>query len=132
MSELSELCTKLLSTTAINFSTTAAQTIYTVPDGKSCIVSEVWVKASADVGASGTVTIGKSTVTTDFSAGTVANGIINLSNLDADGDVIIVKPLPSATPLKMKTYTAGTVIVFDVGTAGSNVAGTVYLFGFLF
>jgi len=110
----------------------AATPLYTVPSGKSCIVTEVWLEAGADVGAALVFTIGRSTALADFSAGTiVTTGVINGDNLDAANDIILIKPLPSATPLKIKVYPAGTIIKIDVTTGGNAVAGTVYLFGFL-
>lgn len=137
MSELSESCVKLLSTTistALNqTANTIVASLYTVPLGKTLIISEVWLKTSGDVGANGKITIGRSTALTDFSVGCGSGGLIILTSLDANGDVIIIKPLPSLTPLIQKTYPAGTIIQVNINTAASNaVTGTFYMFGFLF
>jgi len=71
------------------------------------------------------VTIGRSTALTDFV------GTTNGDNLDADEDVILIAPVPSATPATNKLYAAGVIISIDVAVAGNAVAGVVYLFGFL-
>jgi hypothetical protein len=116
----------LLSTTAIaSLASETETTLYTVPTGYKCVLSEAWLETAGDVGAAGVVTIGQNGAETDFVGST------NLDNLDADEDIIIIKPIPSATPSTNKIYAAGTVIKFDVATAGNAVAGVVYLFGFL-
>ena len=116
----------LLSTTAISdLSSETETTLYTVPAGYKCVLTEAWLETAGNVGAAGVITIGQNGAETDFV------GTTNLDNLDADEDIIIVKPVPSATPSTNKIYAAGTVIKFDVATAGNAVAGGCYLFGFL-
>lgn len=115
-----------LSTTAItSLASEVETTIYTVPPGYKCVLTEAWLEVAGDVGAALVVTIGQNGAETDFVGST------NGDNLDADEDIIILKPIPSATPSTNKIYAAGTVIRFDVATAGNAVAGVVYLFGFL-
>ncbi|HUT95293.1 MAG TPA: hypothetical protein VMY37_37915 [Thermoguttaceae bacterium] len=128
MADAKEKTVALLSTTTVgtNLATTGETTIYTVPAGKTCILSHAWLKASADVGGSLDFTIGQDTAETDF-VGTTAG-----DNLDNANDVILIAPVPSATPTMQKAYAAGTVIKFKVTVAGNAVTGTVYLFGFLF
>ena len=116
----------LLSTTAIaDFSSATETTLYTVPTGYKCILTEAWLETAGDVGAALVVTIGQNGAETDFV------GTTNGDNLDADEDCILMKPVPSATPATNKIYAAGTVIKFDVSVAGNAVAGVCYLFGFL-
>jgi len=117
----------LLSTTAITDLGTASETtLYTVPTGYKCILTEAWLETAGNVADALDVTIGQNGAETDF-VGTTAG-----DNLDADEDVIILKPVPSASPATNKIYAAGTVIKFDVAVASANtVAGVVYLFGFL-
>ena len=116
----------LLSTTAVSdLSSETQTTLYTVPVNYKLILTEAWLETAGDVGASLVVTIGRSTALTDFVGSTTC------SNLDADEDVVILKPIPSATPSTNKTYAAGVIIQIDVATAGNAVAGVVYLFGFL-
>ena len=117
----------LLSVTeTIDLKTVAATTIYTVPTGKTCILTEAWLRTSDDCGATLDCSIGQSAAPTDF-VGTTAG-----DNLDVAGDVILMKPVPSATPATNKEYAAATAIVFNVAVGATNagaVAGTLYLFG---
>ena len=128
MADAKEKTIALLSTTTVgtDLSTVGETTIYTVPTGKTCVLSEAWLKAAGDVGGSLDFTIGQDTAETDF-VGTTAG-----DNLNAANDVIICKPVPSASPTTQKAYAAGTVIKFKITAGGNAVAGTVYLFGFLF
>ena len=117
--------TLLSATTIADLSSVSATTLYTVPAGYKCIPTEAWLETAADVGAALVCSIGRSTALTDFVGST------NGDNLDADEDVILMKPVPSATPATNKTYAAGVIIQFNVSVAGNAVAGKVYLFGFL-
>ena len=127
MAALNENSICLLSTTAVaDLSSVAETTLYTVPTGKRCILTEAWLVAAGDVGANLECSIGQNGAETDFV------GTTNGDNLDAANDAIIMKPVPSATPATNKSYAASTVIKFDVSVAGNAVAGTVYLFGFLY
>lgn len=124
--ELKQKAISLLSTTAIaDLSGVAQTTLYTVPTGYSCILTEAWLECAGDVGANLQIQLGQNGATTDFVGSTAGD------NLDADDDVILLKPVPSATPATNKKYAAGTVIEADVTVGGNAVAGTVYLFGFL-
>ncbi len=124
MSEMVENAVTLLSVTAIaDLSSATATTLYTVRTGKTCILSHAKLRVAGDVGASLAVTIGQVGALTDFV------GTTNGDNLNAAGDVILIAPIPSATPATLKEYTAAEVIQIDVAVAGNAVAGTVYLFG---
>lgn len=126
MAELKESGIALLSSTAIaDLSSTGQTTLYTVPTGKTLILTEAWLRVAGDVGASLACSIGQNGAVTDFV------GTTNGDNLDASGDVILMKPVPSATPATNKEYAAATVIEFDVSVGGNAVAGTLHLFGFL-
>ena len=102
------------------------QTLFTVPTGKTCVLSHAILEVDGDVGASLVVTIGKGAAATDFV------GTTNGDNLDADGDAILIAPIPSATPATLKIYQAGEVISIDVAVAGNAVTGSLYLFGILY
>lgn len=116
----------MLSVTDISdLSSETQTTLYTVPSGKTLILTKALLRVAGDVGANGVVTIGQNGANTDFV------GTTNLDNADAAGDVVLIAPVPSATPATLKEYTAGEVIELDVATAGNSVAGTLYLFGIL-
>jgi len=124
--DLLELSDGLLSITAIaDLSSETQTTLYTVPTGKTLILTKAILKVAGDIGAAGVVTIGQNGAVTDFV------GTTNLDNADAAGDAVLIAPVPSATPATLKEYAAGTVIELDVATAGNAVAGTLYLYGTL-
>lgn len=124
--DLKEKASALLSTTTISFAADADTTLYTVPAGKRCVLSHAVIVAADDAGATTTITIGQSGATTDFLASNI------LSNLDAQYDAVIVKPIPNTTPLKSKSYAAATVIKATIGSQSGAAGNTLYLFGFLY
>lgn len=126
MAELNTKAITLLSTTTVAFNANADTTIYTVPTGKRCVLECAIVVAGADAGATTTLAIGADGTETDFLA---AN---TLSNLDAANDAVILRPIPNTTPLKSKSYAAGTVIQAQVGSQSGGATNTLYLFGFLY
>ena len=116
----------LLSATTVAFNANADTTLYTVPTGRRCVLSHAVAVAGADAGATTTLAIGQDTAETDFV------GASTLSNLDAQYDAVILMPVPNATPVKVKSYAAGTVIQAQVGSQSGGATNTVYLFGFLY
>lgn len=127
MAKLNEIAVALLSTTTVNLTAgaTGQTTLYTVPTGKRCILDHAKIIANADASTS-VITIGAVGALTDFLP---AN---TLSNLDAQYDMVICKPIPATTPLKSKSYAAGTVIQIDVTTAAGGTGNIVKLFGTLY
>ena len=125
MVDLKEKASSLLSTTTVSFAADGQTTLYTVPSGKRCVLSKACIVAAADAGAT-TITIGQVGALTDFLPTNV------LSNLDAQYDAVWVQPVPNTTPLKSKSYPAGTVIQVDVGSHAGSAGNQVYLFGFLY
>ena len=123
---LKESGISLLSETTVSFAADADTVIYTVPTGKRCILECAIVVAGADAGATTTISIGANGAETDFIP---AN---TLSNLDAQYDAVILRPIPNTTPLKSKSYAAGTVIDAQVAAHSGDATNTVYLFGFLY
>ena len=117
---------KQLSSTIVSFAANADTTLYTVPNNKRCVLAYAIVVAGADAGASTTLAIGQDTAETDF---VPAN---TLSNLDAQYDAVIIRPVPNTTPLKSKAYAGGTVIEAQVGSQSGGVGNTIYLFGLLY
>ena len=126
MAELNTKAATLLSTTIIALNANADTTIYTVPPGKRCVLVYALLVAGADAGATTTIAIGADGTETDFIP---AN---TLSNLDAQYDAVILGPVPNTTPVKGKSYAAGTVIQAQVGTQSGGATNTLYLFGILY
>ncbi len=127
MANLFENADGLLSVTDIaDMSSAAETTLYTVPTGKTLILTKAYVRVNADLGNSGDCSIGQSGAPTDFIPST------DLDIADAQFDVIVLQPIPSVTPtIARKEYVAAEPIVFDVINAFNAVAATVYLFGIL-
>lgn len=115
----------LLSTTTVSFGADGQTTLYTVPVGKRCVLFGALVVAAADCGTT-TVTIGQVGALTDFLAAQT------LGNLDAQYDAAWLIPVPNATPTKVESYAAGTVIQADVGAHAGAAGNTVYLYGMLY
>ena len=115
----------LLSSTTVSFGADGQTTLYTVPVGKRCVLFGAMVVAAADCGAT-TVTIGQVGALTDFLAAQT------LGNLDAQYDAAWLVPVPNATPVKVESYAAGTVIQVDVGAHAGAAGNTVYLYGMLY
>ena len=136
MADLIENCEGLLSTTNVAFDSTAQTTLYTVPTGKTCIITKVIVIAGADAVASD-ITIG---VTASWDNWLGANGIggtdLALDELDAAGEYTIITPITdTATTVGaisvLTRYTAGEIIKVDVTVAGGGATNTFHLFGIL-
>ena len=125
MADLKEKGVALLSSTTVAFNANGDTTLYTVPTGKRCVLSHAVVVAGADAGATTTLAIGQDSAETDFCP---AN---TLSNLDAQYDAVIIRPVPNTTPLKSKSYAATTVIQAQVGAQSGGATNTLYLFGSL-
>lgn len=125
MTELIENAITLLSSTIVALNGNGNTTLYTVPVGKTCILAYAELEVGDDA-VSTDISIGITAAGTDFL------GVHQLDNADADGDVVRLAPVPQATPLTMKTYAAGSVIVAKVANAAGGAANTLSLFGFLY
>ena len=125
MADAKEKTIALLSTTTLALNSAAQTTLYTVPVGKRCVLTHAILVAGADASTSA-LTIGKVGALTDFL------GTQTLTNIDAQYDVALMQPVPSATVALTKSYAAGTVIQADVTTATGGATNTLYLFGFLY
>jgi hypothetical protein len=126
--DIKEYAIVLLSTTTVDLQTDANTTLYTVPTGYRCVLDHADIICGTAASTTAVITIGQSTALTDFLNSQT------LTNLAAQYDVVHCYPVPNATPVKNKSYAAGTVIQLDVGTAdadGSDDA-TVKLFGYLY
>ena len=127
MADLKEKSIALLSTTTVSTQSTDAQTLYTVPVGKTCILDSLLFVCGSAASTTAKFTVGASTATTDFLAE------VTCTNHAAAGDVLRCVPIPATTPLKGKPYAAGTAIVFKITTADADGAtdSTAYLYGTL-
>ena len=126
MADAKQKTCALLSSTTVAFNANADTTIYTVPTGVRCVLDHAVVIAGADAGATTTVSIGQNGAETDFVAAHT------LSSVDAQYDVAILTPVPSTTPLKNKSYAAGTVIEAQVANQSGGATNTIDLFGYLY
>lgn len=125
MAELRESAITLLSSTTVSLAASGTTELYTVPEGKTCILAYAELEVGGDA-VSTDISIGRNGATTDFI------GTTQCDNADADGDVIVLAPVPSATPATLKTYAAGIVIEAEVANHAGNASNTLSLFGFLY
>jgi hypothetical protein len=126
MADLKELTEALLSTTTVALNAVAQTTLYTVPVGKRLVITKALLIAGASAG-DGVLTIGEQGSATDFLAAQT------LSNLAAQYDMVILQPVPNATPVLSKSYPAGSIIEADVTTGSSGGAtNSMMLFGILY
>ena len=124
MSFSEELTIALLSTTTVSHAAIAATTLFTVPSGFRFIPDHAKVEAAGDEAAT-IVSLGQVGALTDFLPNQT------LSNLDAQYDMVICRPIQAATPAKHKSYAAGTVFQVNVTTNVGNAGNTYLLFGTL-
>ena len=108
----------------VSLAAAAATTLYTVPTGYTAVIDHVDLILGADASTSA-LTIGRSTALTDFL------DTQTLSALDADGDKTCLRPIPSATSVKEKTYAAGTIIQVNVTTGNGGATNYMIVWGYL-
>jgi len=130
--------TTLLSSTTVAFDSAGQTTLYTVPTGKSCVITKIIVIAGADC-VDTEITIG---VTATWDNWLGDNGIggaaIDLDELDAAGEYCVFEPISDADPVAaisvLTRYTAGEVIKIDVAipVTGGGATNTVKVFGILY
>lgn len=116
---------QLLSITNLPLNADGETTIYTVPAGVRCILSYAILVAGADAGSTD-LTIGADGAETDWL------GTQQLDNLDAEYDAVMLMPVPNATPVKIKSYAAATVIKAVVANQAGGATNTLYLYGMLY
>jgi len=114
-----------LSATNLALDADGETTIYTVPTGKTAVLTKAVLVVGADAGSTD-FTIGQAGALTDFLS------TQQCDNLDAANDAGIFMPVPNATPAKIKAYAAGTVIKAVVANHAGGATNTLYLFGFLY
>ena len=108
----------------VSLAAAAATTLYTVPTGYTAVIDHVDLILGADASTS-VITIGRSTALTDFLDSQT------LSDLDADGDVGRLMPVPNATTVKQKSYAAGTIIQVNVTTGNGGATNYMIVWGYL-
>ena len=119
--------TTLLSSTTVAMGTNNTKAIlYTVPVGKTCIVTKVVIHTLSAAVACGN--------DNDFGAGTAAAGwkdTVNLSTLDAVNDFWVIT---NENALIEAVFAAGDEfgIQTDVGSSGSAVNAKVDVFGYIY
>lgn len=116
---------QLLSVTNLPLNADGETTIYTVPAGVRCVLSYAILVAGADAGSTD-LTIGADGSETDWL------GTQQLDNLDAQYDAVMLMPVPNATPVKIKSYAAATVIKAVVANNAGGATNTLYLYGMLY
>ena len=114
-----------LSATTLALNADGNTTIYTVPAGKTAVLTKAVLVVGADAGSSD-ITIGQAGALTDFLS------TQQCDNLDAANDAGIFMPVPNATPAKIEAYAAGTVVKAVVANHAGGATNTLYLFGFLY
>ena len=114
----------LISSTTVSFAAVAATTLHTTPATQLFVPVFIIVRAGADAGATD-VTFGRVGALTDWL------GTTQLDNLDADGDQVLLMPVPQDPALKLKTYAAGIAFQIDVTVANGGANNKVDLFGYL-
>ena len=124
MPKLSTKSVVLLSTTIVAHNAEAQTTLYTGPPGYRYAIDHTKIEAAGDEGATD-ITLGQVGALTDFI------GTTQLDNLDAQYDLVTVRPIQADPPVKQKSYAAGTVFQVDVTAANGNAGNTYLLYGTL-
>jgi hypothetical protein len=124
-----EKCLALLARINLSLNTTAKQTIFTVPAGKTLVVSQVVARNVGAAAPTADAGFGGDANATDFRAA------VQFDNLAAAGDGVIVTPddggASNPVPGKIKQYAAGIAFGMKVGTTAATTVD-VDLFGYLF
>lgn len=123
--EMNENTIDLLSTTTVTHAATGQTTLFMVPPNKRFIPDCVKIIAAGNESTTD-ITLGQVGALTDFM------GTTQLDNLDAQYDMVTVKPLQADPPVKQKSYAAGTVFQVDVVVGNGNAGNTYKLFGTLY
>jgi len=109
--------TLLGSVDSINMQTETVTTLYTVPVGKVFIPHFIIIRNVSASLAGCVLTFGQVGALTDFLPSQT------LTNIDAAGEAVILRPIPYATPaLAIVQYTAGEIFQMDVATASTGAA----------
>ena len=116
-------CVHVLGSVAVDFSVVGETVLYTTISGETTVLLAAGVRAGGDAGGT-EVTIGRSGEVTDFL------NTQTLSNLNASGDMVILQPVPNATPVGLKFYPGEVAIRMNVETAEGVSINWVDLLGY--
>lgn len=115
--------------TGISLNTSTKQTLFTVPSGKTAVITHVVVRNASGAATAADAGFGGDAGATDFRAA------VQFDNLAAAGDGVIVTPddggAASPVPGKIKQYAAGVAFGIDVGTLAA-ITVDIDVFGYLF
>jgi hypothetical protein len=131
VADLREEATTLLSSVSgVDLNTATTETIlFTVPAGKTAIISHIVMRTFSADSVSSTVSFGRTGTATDFLGTQTLTGITASFATQA----LILQIVPNAAPVVQTAYAAGTVFVIKtVAAAGSACTCVVDVFGYLF
>jgi hypothetical protein len=131
MADLKEKAISLLGSKAgIDLNTTTTETtIYTVPTGKTCILSRIVLRAFSADSLLSTVSVGQAGAATDFLTTQTLTGITASFATQA----LTLTNVPNATPVVQVLYPAGTAIVVKtVAASGAACTCTADVFGYIY
>lgn len=114
----------LLAIVTVDHSGTGQTNLFTGPSGFRYMIDHVKVEAKGDEGETD-ITLGQVGALTDFMDTT------QLDNLDAQYDIVTLRPIQADPPVKQKSYAAGTVFQVDVTVANGNAGNTYFVWGTL-
>jgi hypothetical protein len=129
--DLKEISIALLASKAsVDLNTTTTETIvYTVPAGKSCILSRYILRNFSADTTNSTVSAGQAGTATDFLGTQTLTGVTASFATQA----LTLTNVPSATPVVQVVYAAGTNIIIKTVVATSIACTcTVDVFGYIF
>jgi len=112
----------LLSKTTLSLAADGDTALYTVPAGYKIALTKAILVVGSDAGGT-TISIGQNGAETEFVATST------LTNLNVDGRYAILTPIPAATPLASRVYSATTVIDARVGSHTGGATNYLYLYG---
>lgn len=113
----------ILETVNVDFSSVGETVLHTTVSGETTVPIAAVVRAGGDAGTT-QVTIGRSGEVTDFL------NTQTLSNVNGDGEMAILQPVPNATPVGLKTYGGGIEIRMNVENADGAAVNLIDILGY--
>lgn len=128
MADLKEKATTLLASAVVTLTNAAAKTtVYTVPTGKTCVITHIVIRSPSATLAGGTAfNFGSGTNATSWRQG------VDLSSMTATTDYMVI-PAIATTPVKYTLEAAASTIGVKPATGSTGAAtATMDLFGYIF